>query len=417
MTDQNLTPASNPQDAQSVRPNQSPLPSHAPQGQGTPAAVKGNFWRGMYITTNIVLIVGIVLYVTSFVLAQIGLSDFENMLRDLDLDSQDINRVIKKLYLNHLTPYLLIMTAVLAIVLAVSLRFKKNNWFALASGFILPIASARVCAIVFPMRGNIHIYSNHEFTSVSDVLEHVDKLVMPEALQYALIIGYCTTIVVICLMFLLIAIYGLHLLIEKKKSKVAIAIVSIVIGLHSLILISLFVGMALMIYSIADKGKSMFSFFDDRIGALTKTENSEEATDATENESSTTTNTSAFDSAEPSSTTSSPDASSSAAATTSTAPTSSTTSQQGNAAGGNHNWNFGVLKTRLLTESDIARYNSSELRLLRNAIYAMHGYKFKDQTLTDYFSQFSWYTPRYTDVSSQLNETERKNIIFLKSHE
>lgn len=72
---------------------------------------------------------------------------------------------------------------------------------------------------------------------------------------------------------------------------------------------------------------------------------------------------------------------------------------------------------RLVTESDIAGYSKDDLRIMRNWIYARHGYIFKSQDLKNYFSQFSWYNPRYSDVSSQLSNIERQNVEFIKRHE
>ena len=62
-------------------------------------------------------------------------------------------------------------------------------------------------------------------------------------------------------------------------------------------------------------------------------------------------------------------------------------------------------------------YDNSDIRILRNAIFARHGYRFKSQDLQEYFSQFSWYIPRFDDVTSHLSEVERENIKFLKSLE
>ena len=54
---------------------------------------------------------------------------------------------------------------------------------------------------------------------------------------------------------------------------------------------------------------------------------------------------------------------------------------------------------------------------MRNAIFARHGYIFKNKELADYFSTMDWYEPRYSDVTSKLTEIELKNIEFLKKHE
>jgi hypothetical protein len=54
---------------------------------------------------------------------------------------------------------------------------------------------------------------------------------------------------------------------------------------------------------------------------------------------------------------------------------------------------------------------------MRNEIFARHGYIFTTPEMTAYFSQMSWYTPRYYDVSSLLTPIEKKNIAFIKRYE
>lgn len=73
-----------------------------------------------------------------------------------------------------------------------------------------------------------------------------------------------------------------------------------------------------------------------------------------------------------------------------------------------------VLNSYLYTysEYDIADFTAEDCRLARNGIYARHGRKFKDEELTNYFSQFDWYRPAiepddFTDLF--LNETEIAN--------
>lgn len=70
-----------------------------------------------------------------------------------------------------------------------------------------------------------------------------------------------------------------------------------------------------------------------------------------------------------------------------------------------------------VTHSDIVGKSGSELRIMRNYIYARHGYKFKSKDLQQYFAQYSWYTPLYSDVSGALNATEKANVQFIKSYE
>lgn len=58
-----------------------------------------------------------------------------------------------------------------------------------------------------------------------------------------------------------------------------------------------------------------------------------------------------------------------------------------------------------------------DLRLLRNLIYARHGYKFKSQLLQEYFWQFDWYKadPKFT--SKRLTRVDWRNIKLIKSLE
>lgn len=78
-----------------------------------------------------------------------------------------------------------------------------------------------------------------------------------------------------------------------------------------------------------------------------------------------------------------------------------------------YNW----LSTQRVTGDDIAGLPKGELRIMRNWIYARHGYIFKSADLRAYFSNFSWYVPRYSDVNSQLNSIEKYNITFIKNRE
>lgn len=78
---------------------------------------------------------------------------------------------------------------------------------------------------------------------------------------------------------------------------------------------------------------------------------------------------------------------------------------------------YRFLSERLLTEFDLQGLSKNDIRLMRNAIFARHGYIFKNKDLADYFSSMDWYEPRYSDVTSMLTEIELKNIEFLKKHE
>ena len=79
-----------------------------------------------------------------------------------------------------------------------------------------------------------------------------------------------------------------------------------------------------------------------------------------------------------------------------------------------------VLSIKKLSESDLYGKTKKELEIMRNSIYARHGYKFKRKDLTAYFSQFSWYIPVTGDMSAayrQMSDIEKYNVEFIKKHE
>lgn len=72
---------------------------------------------------------------------------------------------------------------------------------------------------------------------------------------------------------------------------------------------------------------------------------------------------------------------------------------------------------RLLQYADIKGLNNWDLKVMRNEIFARHGYIFKTAEMIDYFSQQSWYEPIYDNVDELLTVVERKNISFIKKYE
>ena len=75
------------------------------------------------------------------------------------------------------------------------------------------------------------------------------------------------------------------------------------------------------------------------------------------------------------------------------------------------------LAERLATEDDLAGKSKSDIKIMRNTIFAMHGYIFKTEDMKEYFSKQSWYKPQKDNVNSELSSIENQNIQFLKSHE
>ncbi|MFM7636789.1 MAG: YARHG domain-containing protein [Crocinitomicaceae bacterium] len=72
---------------------------------------------------------------------------------------------------------------------------------------------------------------------------------------------------------------------------------------------------------------------------------------------------------------------------------------------------------RRLSEYDISGLGSRDLKIMRNEIFARHGYIFKTTDMINYFSRESWYRPLYHDVTPMLSSIEKANVNLIKSFE
>lgn len=79
--------------------------------------------------------------------------------------------------------------------------------------------------------------------------------------------------------------------------------------------------------------------------------------------------------------------------------------------------NFPYASQRLLTSSDIKGLSKQELKIMRNEIFARHGYIFKTEEMKSYFSNQSWYIGQNDDVSSFISTIEKQNIELIKKYE
>lgn len=66
-----------------------------------------------------------------------------------------------------------------------------------------------------------------------------------------------------------------------------------------------------------------------------------------------------------------------------------------------------------LTKGDLAGYSKETLALIRNEIYARHGYMFKTEPFKSYFNSKYWYTPNPYFNESDLNDCEVRNIALI----
>ena len=78
---------------------------------------------------------------------------------------------------------------------------------------------------------------------------------------------------------------------------------------------------------------------------------------------------------------------------------------------------FPQASKRLLTDEDVNNLNKTDLGIMRNEIFARHGYCFKKKVFRDLFEDKDWYIPNTVDVKTELTEIEIKNILLIKRFE
>jgi hypothetical protein len=81
------------------------------------------------------------------------------------------------------------------------------------------------------------------------------------------------------------------------------------------------------------------------------------------------------------------------------------------------NGEYPQASARLLTEEDVANLLKEELEVMRNEIYARHGYSFKDKNMRIRFDTTSWYVPMGIDIRANLTDTEVQNIDLIYQYE
>lgn len=69
--------------------------------------------------------------------------------------------------------------------------------------------------------------------------------------------------------------------------------------------------------------------------------------------------------------------------------------------------------TTKLKEEDLKNLKKLELEIIRNTIYARHGYSFKKKSFRQFFDYVDWYIPISNDVSGKLTLLEQNNIKLL----
>ncbi len=71
----------------------------------------------------------------------------------------------------------------------------------------------------------------------------------------------------------------------------------------------------------------------------------------------------------------------------------------------------------LLREFEVENLKRGDLLIIRNTIYARHGYSFKNRPLRVFFDAQSWYIPVHADIRADFTEIEKENIQLLLKYE
>lgn len=72
---------------------------------------------------------------------------------------------------------------------------------------------------------------------------------------------------------------------------------------------------------------------------------------------------------------------------------------------------------RYITFDDLEGFSKDEIALIRNEIYARHGYVFKSEPFKSYFSKKEWYVPNPDFSTTELSEIELANKDLIVEYE
>jgi hypothetical protein len=66
-----------------------------------------------------------------------------------------------------------------------------------------------------------------------------------------------------------------------------------------------------------------------------------------------------------------------------------------------------------LSEKDLKNLRKLDMEIIKNSVFARHGYTFKKQTYRNFFEQTDWYIPVSNNVDSELSPMEKDNVALL----
>lgn len=69
--------------------------------------------------------------------------------------------------------------------------------------------------------------------------------------------------------------------------------------------------------------------------------------------------------------------------------------------------------TQKLTGKELKNLRKLDMEIIKNAVFARHGYAFKKQTYRSFFEQTDWYIPVSNNVDNELSPMEKDNVALL----
>ncbi len=66
-----------------------------------------------------------------------------------------------------------------------------------------------------------------------------------------------------------------------------------------------------------------------------------------------------------------------------------------------------------LTEKDLKNLRKLDMEIIKNSVFARHGYSFKKATYRNFFEQTDWYIPVSNNVDHDLSPMEKENVALL----
>lgn len=66
-----------------------------------------------------------------------------------------------------------------------------------------------------------------------------------------------------------------------------------------------------------------------------------------------------------------------------------------------------------LTEKELKNLRKLDLEIIKNSVFARHGYSFKKETYRNFFEHTDWYIPVSNNVDNELSPLEKENVVLL----